>query len=55
MKFDVKYILGIAIRSLQEWMRSFMWVYNQDRNIQSDVKGVRSARNWVFKAGYIYS
>jgi hypothetical protein len=59
MKFDVKYILGIAVILLSTGMNAQFYVGVQSgiANIQSDVKGVTAAQEigGAFKAGYIYS
>jgi hypothetical protein len=59
MKFDVKYILGIAVILLSTGMNAQFYVGVQSgiANIQSDVKGVTAAQEigGAFKVGYIYS
>jgi hypothetical protein len=48
MKFDVKYILGIAVILLSTGMNAQFYVGVQSgiANIQSDVKGVTAAQDW---------
>ena len=59
MKFDVKYIVGFALILFSQGIKAQFYVGVQTGigNIQSDVKGVRSATNigGAVKAGYIYS
>jgi hypothetical protein len=59
MKFDVKYILGIAVILFSTGMNAQFYVGLQSGigNIQTDVKGVRSSSDigGALKAGYIYS
>ncbi|MDI5950828.1 hypothetical protein [Flavobacterium yafengii] len=59
MKFDVKYIVGFALILFSQGIKAQFYVGVQTGigNIQSDVKGVRSATDigGALKAGYIYS
>lgn len=59
MKFDVKYILGIAIILFSTGMNAQFYVGVQSgiANLQSDVKGTKSGNELggALKAGYIYS
>ncbi|MFV5694825.1 hypothetical protein ACM55G_05230 [Flavobacterium sp. LB3P122] len=59
MKFDVKYIVGFALILFSQGIKAQFYVGIQTGigNIQSDVKGVRSATDigGALKAGYIYS
>ncbi|NGY38933.1 hypothetical protein FQU23_015630 [Flavobacterium sp. XN-5] len=58
MKFDVKYILGIAIILFSTGMNAQFYVGVQSgiANLQSDVKGTKSGNELggALKAGYIY-
>jgi hypothetical protein len=59
MKFDVKYILGIAVILFSTGMNAqfYLGVQAGVANIQSDVKGVTAAHEigGALKVGYIYS
>ena len=59
MKFDLKYIVGFALILFSQGIKAQFYVGVQTGigNIQSDVKGVRSATDigGALKAGYIYS
>ncbi|MDI6034539.1 hypothetical protein QLS91_15775 [Flavobacterium sp. LB2P84] len=59
MKFDVKYIVGFVLILFSQGIKAQFYVGVQTGigNIQSDVKGVRSATDigGALKAGYIYS
>ncbi|MDI6047745.1 hypothetical protein [Flavobacterium yafengii] len=59
MKFDIKYIVGFALILFSQGIKAQFYVGVQTGigNIQSDVKGVRSATDigGALKAGYIYS
>ena len=59
MKFDVKYIVGIAVILLSTGVNAQFYVGVQSgiANIQSDVKGVTAAHEigGALKVGYIYS
>ncbi|MBX9887010.1 MAG: hypothetical protein K2Y30_03635 [Flavobacteriaceae bacterium] len=58
MKFDVKYILGIAVVLLSTGMNAQFYVGAQSgiANLQSDVSGVRASHDLggALKVGYIY-
>lgn len=59
MKFDIKYLTGIAVILFSTGMNAQFYVGVQSgiANIQSDVKGVANSREigGALKAGYIYS
>jgi hypothetical protein len=59
MKFDIKYIVGFALILFSQGIKAQFYVGVQSgvANIQSDLKGVRSATDigGALKAGYIYS
>ncbi len=59
MKFDLKYIVGFVLILFSQGIKAQFYVGIQTGigNIQSDVKGVRSATDigLALKAGYIYS
>lgn len=59
MKFDIKYLVGFALILFSPAIKAQFYVGLQTGvgNIQSDVKGVRSATDigGALKAGYIYS
>ncbi|UQD56220.1 hypothetical protein [Flavobacterium sp. K5-23] len=59
MKFDIKYIMGVALILFSQGIKAQFYVGIQSGigNIQSDVKGVKSGTDigGALKAGYIYS